>query len=79
MHDPKYQSKRDSMIYRVIKSIFRINQNVKKEKLLNTIGINIEYDSDFIDRLTPDALKLKLVDFYCKFLKRKIWDVIAFI
>ena len=59
-HDPKYQSKWESMIYRVIKSIFGINQNVKKEKLLNAIGINMEYDSDFIDRLTPNALKLKL-------------------
>ena len=59
-HDPKYQSKLESMIYRVIKSIFGINQNVKKEKLLNAMGINIKYDLDFINRLTPNALKLKL-------------------
>ena len=59
-HDPKYQIKWESMIYRVIKSIFGINQNVKKEKLLNVMGVNMKYDSDYIDRLTPNALKLKL-------------------
>ena len=60
------------MIYRVIKSIFGINKNVKKEKLLNSMGINMEYDSDFIDRLTPNALKLKLGLLFNRFSKRKI-------
>ena len=73
-HDPKYQSKWESVIYKIIKSIFGINQNVKKEKLLNAMGINMEYDSDFIDRLIPNALKLKLGWLFNKFSKMKIWE-----
>ena len=67
------------MIYRVLKAILNINQNIKKEDLMKVMSISSDKDKNhkfFIDLLTPDALKLKLGCLFNKYSKAKLcnWE-----
>ena len=69
------------MIYRVLKAILNINQNIKKEDLMKVMSISRDNDKNhkfFIDLLTPDALKLKLGCLFNKYSKEKLcnWEQI---
>ena len=67
------------MIYRLIKNIFEINQKTKKEKLLNAVGVNMGYDSDFIADLLLMLWNWNKVNFLINSSKGKYENVIAFI
>ena len=65
------------MIYRVLKAIQNINQNIKKEDLMKVMSISRDNDKNhnfFIDLLTPDALKLKLGCLFNKYSKAKLYN-----
>ena len=73
-HDSKYKVKWESILYRVLKGIFGINCNISKAKVLGIMGVWNKENINFIDRLTPNAVKLKLGCLFNKYSKIKPWD-----
>ena len=82
-HSPKYEEKWRSTLYRLIKRLFHINCNASKNILFKTLLLNPDdmknAHSKYIDRLSKNAIKLRLGWLFNKYNKEKLfcWGVVA--
>ena len=87
-HDARYTKTWESILYRLLKILFWIKTNVKKEKIYNIFKIDInnqwnhqtvrrskkpKENPGLIEYLSIKAIKLKLDCLFFKHSKRKLW------